>query len=250
MVHIFTHCLFQLACCFRPDGFFSARSRCAKFAIIYFEILNTIFSNTATMSNTWVIGPISTPQLAWGSSSNNRAANRRCPICGIVLLTGEKAGFCCGLNGNHYSAIQPLPPLPDEFNIFLNSQTSQGYLKNSTSSFPSLRWNQHMPFLPPETQALLLLLDGYITMFVWTHKAILQSGGCSMMDSMMHLSPIIHKHERFHPHGSAWCGHPSHIAIPSSRLSSPYKPFGFNNRSSSVQPPSLYRTLAVLRLLQ
>ena len=121
MVHVFAHCLFQLACCFRPDGFFSARSRCTKFAIIYFEILNTIFSNTAAMSNTWVIGPISTPQLAWGSSSNNRAANRRCPICGIVLLTGEKAGFCCGPNGNRYFAIQPLPPLPDEFNIFLNS---------------------------------------------------------------------------------------------------------------------------------
>ena len=73
------------------------------------------------MSNTWAIAPISTPRLAWGSSSNNRTANRRCRTCGIVLLTGERAGFCCGPNGNRYSAVQPLPPLPDEFNTFLNS---------------------------------------------------------------------------------------------------------------------------------
>lgn len=73
------------------------------------------------MSDTWMIAPISTPRLTWGSSSNNHAADRRCPTCGVILLTGEKAGFCCGPNGNRYSAIQPLPPLPDEFNTFLNS---------------------------------------------------------------------------------------------------------------------------------
>ena len=39
----------------------------------------------------------------------------------MELLTGEKAGFCCGPNGNRYLAIQPLPPLPDEFNVFLKS---------------------------------------------------------------------------------------------------------------------------------
>ena len=38
-----------------------------------------------------------------------------------MLLTGERAGFCCGPNGNRYSAVQPLPPLPNEFNTFLNS---------------------------------------------------------------------------------------------------------------------------------
>jgi len=73
------------------------------------------------MSNAWMIAPISTPRLAWGSSSNNRSADRRCHICGVVLLTGERAGFCCGPNGNRYPAIQPLPPLPDEFGTFLSS---------------------------------------------------------------------------------------------------------------------------------
>lgn len=73
------------------------------------------------MSDIWKIAQISAPQLTWGSSSNNRNADRRCSTCGIELLTGEKAGFCCGSNGNRYSAVEPLPPLPDEFNVFINS---------------------------------------------------------------------------------------------------------------------------------
>ena len=73
------------------------------------------------MPNTWMIAPISTTRLMWGISSNNRAMDRRCCTCGVILLTGEKAGFCCGPNGNHYSAVQPLPPLPTEFNTFLDS---------------------------------------------------------------------------------------------------------------------------------
>ena len=74
-----------------------------------------------TMSETWNIGPISTPRLSWGLLQNNRSASRRCPTCGVMLLTGERAGFCCGPNGNRYSAVQPLPPLLNEFNTFLNS---------------------------------------------------------------------------------------------------------------------------------
>lgn len=73
------------------------------------------------MSDTWKIAPISAPRLTWGSSTNNRTTVRQCQTCGIELLTGEKAGFCCGPKGNRYSAIQPLPPLPDEFNTFLKS---------------------------------------------------------------------------------------------------------------------------------
>ena len=102
------------------------------------------------MSNTWTIAPISTPRLAWGTSSNNRAADRRCRTCGVVLLTGEKAGFCCGPNGNRYSAIQPLPPLPDEFSNFLNSPDISRLSRKlnlifsfaameSTHAFPTLR---------------------------------------------------------------------------------------------------------------
>ena len=44
------------------------------------------------------------------------------PTDGAVRAAwNEKAGFCCGPNGNRYAAINPLPALPDEFNTFLNS---------------------------------------------------------------------------------------------------------------------------------
>ncbi|KAF9791126.1 hypothetical protein BJ322DRAFT_999860, partial [Thelephora terrestris] len=82
---------------------------------------NETTSSIASMSDTWNIAPLSTPRLTWGASINNHATNKQCQTCGIELLTGERAGFCCGPNGNRYSAIQPLPPLPDEFNIFLRS---------------------------------------------------------------------------------------------------------------------------------
>ena len=76
---------------------------------------------TYTKSETRAISPISTPRLTWGSSSNNRAADRRCPKCRIELLTSEKPGFCCGRDGNRFSAVQRLPQLPPEFDVFLRS---------------------------------------------------------------------------------------------------------------------------------
>ena len=54
-------------------------------------------------------------------TSNNRAADRPCPKCRIELLTGEKPGFCCGRDGNRFSAVQRLPQLPPEFDVFLRS---------------------------------------------------------------------------------------------------------------------------------
>ena len=73
------------------------------------------------MSDTWKIAPIPTQRLTWGPSSTKRGTDRRCHTCGVELLTGEKAGFCCGPRGNRYAAVDPLPSLPDEFNTFLNS---------------------------------------------------------------------------------------------------------------------------------
>ena len=88
----------------------------------------TLFANITpfpaprlNMPDIWSIAPISTPRLTWGSSPKNRTRDRQCQTCRVELLTGEKAGFCCGPNGNRYLAIQPLPPLPDEFNVFLKS---------------------------------------------------------------------------------------------------------------------------------
>ena len=99
------------------------------------------------MSETWRIQPISTTRLYWGSSSNNNSANRQCSICGVVLLTGEKAGFCCGPNGNRYLSVQPLPPLPDEFNIFLQSPDISGLSRklNLIFSFAAMESTHAFP---------------------------------------------------------------------------------------------------------
>jgi len=44
-----------------------------------------------------------------------------CKICGVILLTGERPGFCCGPNGNRFPLIPPLPPLPPEYNTIIDN---------------------------------------------------------------------------------------------------------------------------------
>ena len=68
----------------------------------------------------WEIGPISSPHLQWGSVSNNHSITRTCKTCGVVLLTGERPGFCCGPNGNRFALIPALPPLPPEYDTIIN----------------------------------------------------------------------------------------------------------------------------------
>lgn len=46
--------------------------------------------------------------------------NHSCQYCGIRLLKGERAGFCCGNKGRHLRDVRPLPPLPPEFDTFIN----------------------------------------------------------------------------------------------------------------------------------
>ena len=101
------------------------------------------------MSAIWRIGPIATPLLRWGSSQNNRSVTRKCPTCGVILLTGEKPGFCCGPNGNRYATVQRLPPLPDEFNIFLNSPDISGLSRklNLIFSFAAMELTHAFPTL-------------------------------------------------------------------------------------------------------
>lgn len=68
----------------------------------------------------WKIGPISSPRLQWGVVTNNRGSTHACRICGVILLTGERPGFCCGRNGDRFALIPPLPPLPPEYNTIVN----------------------------------------------------------------------------------------------------------------------------------
>lgn len=95
-------------------------------------------SHTSLNSATWVIGPISTPTLAWGA--RRRGREHKCPTCGIKLLTGEEAGFCCGPGGSRFSAVPCLPPLPPEYNAFINDPriSALSCVLNLIFSFASL----------------------------------------------------------------------------------------------------------------
>ncbi|EIM83451.1 uncharacterized protein STEHIDRAFT_37475, partial [Stereum hirsutum FP-91666 SS1] len=42
-----------------------------------------------------------------------------CRHCGILLLTGEKAGFCCGDRGARLADVSNLPPLPAEYTTLM-----------------------------------------------------------------------------------------------------------------------------------
>ena len=99
----------------------------------------------------WSIGPLSTPTLQWGAI--RRGTQHKCPICGVILLTGESAGFCCGRKGSHFHDVPPLPPLPPQFNTFINDPcvSSMSRALNLVFSFASLETTAEFPDLdgPP-----------------------------------------------------------------------------------------------------
>jgi hypothetical protein len=66
-----------------------------------------------SLTSAWQQRHVSKMTLAWGAQIQGR--RHECPICHVVLLTGEKAGFCCGLKGSHYHDVNDLPPLPQEY---------------------------------------------------------------------------------------------------------------------------------------
>ena len=77
---------------------------------------------TSNERRTWTIGAISSPNLQWGDITNNKRATHACKKCGVILLTGERPGFCCGPKGNRFDLIPPLPPLPDEYEAIINDE--------------------------------------------------------------------------------------------------------------------------------
>ncbi|EAU89532.2 hypothetical protein CC1G_02421 [Coprinopsis cinerea okayama7 len=85
------------------------------------------------------------PPMQWGAVRNGR--RHECPYCKVILLTGEIPGFCCGTRGSRLQDVPPLPPLPDEFNIFLNhpqiSKVSRAL--NLIFSFASLETTHDFP---------------------------------------------------------------------------------------------------------
>ena len=67
---------------------------------------------------TWKIAPLSSARLRWGEQHAGHVHS--CRICGILLLTGERPGFCCGPGGSKYHQVPPLPPLPAQYQLFLD----------------------------------------------------------------------------------------------------------------------------------
>ena len=73
------------------------------------------------MSNdqtTWIARKVPPVILQWGAV--RAGVRHKCHRCSVILLTGERAGFCCGANGIHLNDVPLLPPLPIEFDTFLN----------------------------------------------------------------------------------------------------------------------------------
>ena len=95
--------------------------------------------------NPWLISPITTLKLTWGHI--NRGHQHACPHCHVILLTGERPGFCCGPNGKYAHAITPLPPLPDEYNTFLHDSrlSASSRPMNLLFSFASMETSEPFP---------------------------------------------------------------------------------------------------------
>ena len=97
------------------------------------------------MTETWQIAGFSTPKLTWGHVWRNRV--NACPHCHVILLSGENAGFCCGPNGKYGRTIPRLPPLPDEYDAFLNDPRLSGSSRplNLLFSFASMETSEPFP---------------------------------------------------------------------------------------------------------
>ncbi|KAJ7848794.1 hypothetical protein B0H13DRAFT_1645386, partial [Mycena leptocephala] len=108
------------------------------------------------MNIIWDIQPIASTRLIWGEKRGDKSHS--CRTCGVLLLTGESSGFCCGPNGSRFNDVKPLPALPPEYNTFINdpriSQSSR--ILNLVLSFASLETTHPFPEIsgPPSFLAI------------------------------------------------------------------------------------------------
>ena len=98
-----------------------------------------------TEQPTWQISPISNMNLSWGGERGGQF--HKCRTCGILLLTGERPGFCCGPGGSKYHEVPPLPPLPAQYNVFLNHRdiSRNSRILNLIFSFAALETSHAFP---------------------------------------------------------------------------------------------------------
>ncbi|KAI0074521.1 hypothetical protein K474DRAFT_1601288 [Panus rudis PR-1116 ss-1] len=89
----------------------------------------------------WTIGPISTPTLVWGHVRHTDGRQHACGTCGVVLLTGEDPhSFCCGPGGLHFKDVQPLPPLPPQYDTFINHPRISALSRNLLNICRIWKW--------------------------------------------------------------------------------------------------------------
>src|SRR6266852_4541167 len=105
----------------------------------------------------WEIVGIVDPTLTWGAIRGG--VQHKCPTCGLLLLTGERAGFCCGPNGNRFHDVKPLPPLPLEYDVFLQQPTISKLSRqlNLILSFASLETTHPFPERPRGTPGFVAI---------------------------------------------------------------------------------------------
>ena len=103
----------------------------------------------------WQIGNLPSFHLVWGLRRRNQT--HKCSWCGLLLLTGERPGFCCGRNGKYMNDPARLPPLPIQFSAFLNDPRISSYsrLLNLIFSFAALESTQEFPSFGPGPPAFV-----------------------------------------------------------------------------------------------
>ncbi|KAJ7189685.1 hypothetical protein GGX14DRAFT_301345, partial [Mycena pura] len=105
----------------------------------------------------WQIGTLPSTALTWGAV--RAGIQHKCGTCGVLLLTGEKSGFCCGPNGSRFRDVRALPPLPAEFDVFLRDPRISKLSRrlNLILSFASLESTHPFPQInngPPGFMAI------------------------------------------------------------------------------------------------
>lgn len=106
---------------------------------------------------TWLMICVCAPVQSWSAQCGQNS--HICRSCGLILLTGERPGFCCGPNGKYANEPHALPPLPEEFNIFLSDPrvSSVSRLLNLIFSFAALETSQEFPRFPAGPPAFVAL---------------------------------------------------------------------------------------------
>ncbi|KIM65722.1 hypothetical protein SCLCIDRAFT_14870 [Scleroderma citrinum Foug A] len=98
-----------------------------------------------TLQPTWEIAPLSSTRLQWGELCAGRIHS--CHTCRVVLLTGECPGFCCGPGGSKYHDVPALPPLPPQYQVFINHHdiSQHSRILNLIFSFAALETSHAFP---------------------------------------------------------------------------------------------------------